>query len=116
MTGRSGQYFAAFHGQNDIVAARISGDDVEFRAQHRVERAGKLNGVITGPVAADRQFLGAGVVERLDARRVPRDAYAHLIVRTADPGESRSVELGALLNAVPRPIVPNTVRSLGTTW
>src|SRR5262249_39215245 len=90
--------FAAFHGEHDVVAARIAADDFHFRAQHPIHHLGKLVGVGAGAGAADRHLLGAQVVECGDAGASPeRHTHANLMIAAADPGEFGRVKLRRLL-------------------
>ena len=89
-------HFAALEREADIVAARITGDDLEFGAEHRVDQSGKLVGVVAGAGRADGERLGVEIVKFGKAGRSERDADAHLVVGAADPGEFRGVELCAI--------------------
>ncbi len=86
---------AALHRQHGIVAAGIAGDDFQLRPEHADQHLAELDGVVAGPGAADQQFLVQDIVECREARGVPGDAHAHLVIGAADPVELGAVELRA---------------------
>src|SRR5438132_14182396 len=87
---------AALHGERDVVAAGIAGDELHLRAENAVHRLGEEIGIGARAGAADEYRPRVEILELRDAALAPRSADAHLIVRAAEPAELRCRELGAL--------------------
>ena len=88
-------HFAALHGENDVVAARITGNDLELRAKHAIQNARELNGVVAWAGAADDHLCGLDVFDLGDFRSAPRHAHANFVAGAAYPAEIRCLELSS---------------------
>src|SRR5207248_4301831 len=87
--------FAALHGERDVVATGIAGDELHLRAEDAVHRLGEEIGIGARTGAADEHLPRIQVFELRDAALAPGGADAHFIVGAADPAEFRRGELGA---------------------
>src|SRR5262249_53691484 len=90
-------HFAALHGEADVVAARIAGDDLHLGAEHAIDDARELVGISRRSGAADYEFLGESVFDLVDAGGIPGNAGADFVVGAADPVELAGVELRRLI-------------------
>src|SRR5947207_353701 len=87
---------AALHGEGDVVAAGVAGDELQLRAEDGVHRLREDVGIGARAGAADEDVARVEVLEARDAGLAPRRAHAHLVVRAAEPAELRGLELRAL--------------------
>src|SRR5262249_18268420 len=81
------------HRQHDVIAAGITGNHAHLGAEHAVHDAWKLIRVGAAAGGAHSNLLGQEIVELGNARALPGDAHAHLVVGAPDPGELRAIKL-----------------------
>ena len=84
---------AAFHGEVDLRAARIAGDELDLGAEHRAQEHREIVEVRARPFAAERERFCQHVVPGLHRIGVPSRAQAHIVGDVADPGVAAGVEL-----------------------
>src|SRR5437763_15948716 len=87
---------AALHGERDVVAAGVAGDELQLGAEDGVHRLREDVGIGARAGAADEDGARVEVLEARDSGLAPRRAHAHLVVRAAEPAEFRGLELRAL--------------------
>src|SRR5262249_49020820 len=87
--------FSPFHRQNDFGGAGIAVDDLELRAEQRVQEPRRRLRIDAGG-AADDQLLLEKVVGRLVRRGVPRRRHGHFAVDASDPVETDEIEADRL--------------------
>ena len=91
-------HLAAFEGERDLPAAGIAGDDLEFRAEHAVEKQRQVVG--RGPRIAEQtidQLLFQHVLERLHRRVAAHVADIDVAVGAAEIDELAGVVRHRLL-------------------
>src|SRR5262245_21734089 len=87
--------FFPLHRQNDFGGPGIDVDDLELRADERVQEPRRRLRIDAGG-AADDQLLLEKVVGRLVRRGVPRRRHRHFAVDTSDPVETLEIEADRL--------------------
>ena len=79
---------AALHGEIDRGAALIAIHDLELGSEHRVVDRRPDHRGTARPARADDHFVGDGIIESLDARRVPGHGHVVRLGKAAEPFES----------------------------
>src|SRR5438874_7492079 len=109
---------AALHGERDVVAARVAGDELQLGAEDGVHRLREDVGIGARAGAADEDGARVEVLEARDSG-LAHDAHT-LTSSLALPSQPNSAALNCAPSvpssgskAMPRPMVPNTVPSRG---
>ena len=89
--------FAALDRKIDVVAARITGHQLQFGAEDVVEHQREGIGVGTGARAAHHRAAGLHVLPEIDRHGMPYGADADFVVHGAKPVELPPVELCFLI-------------------